>query len=233
MVDAWVNCPNCGNRFGTFLGACPKCGHSSSVKKTSKWLYFGAGIGVGFVSFLVFAVAFALVYNNQPVNNNSISQTSNTVTNSNFSTASKVYEGSLEDLMPTRADLDTTWKFIGPEVVDKPPNGTESIKSSYYVYTGSPFVNVDMHKFDSVDDAERYHNSIVSQLQQRGGYKELDVATIYARCYGAVQELSSNVIGGVMCQKQNIAYRTTVVLNTTYYSDEEIMEIARIIASKF
>ena len=41
MVDAWINCTKCGNRFGAFIHSCPKCGYEqqkleSAISRTVK-----------------------------------------------------------------------------------------------------------------------------------------------------------------------------------------------------
>lgn len=36
MVDAWLNCSKCGNRFAAFIQRCPRCGYQNSPRHESK-----------------------------------------------------------------------------------------------------------------------------------------------------------------------------------------------------
>lgn len=63
MVDAWVNCPNCGNRFGTFLDTCPKCGFrvASQKKNTGRYVIIGVGAMIAIIIPIIM-----MVYSSQP-----------------------------------------------------------------------------------------------------------------------------------------------------------------------
>src|SRR5438093_7434977 len=73
MVDAWINCSNCGSRFGSFVEYCPKCGAKNIYQKGRKTgmgigKKIGIGVGIAFGGFVMLGV-IGLVLNPELVNN--------------------------------------------------------------------------------------------------------------------------------------------------------------------
>lgn len=58
MGDSWINCQSCGNRYGSWISACPQCGSKNAgcKKGLGKGKKIAIGVGIAVVAFFAFVI---------------------------------------------------------------------------------------------------------------------------------------------------------------------------------
>lgn len=192
-------------------------------KKMSLGKKIGIGIGIVFLLIIILGIIGSVV---QQSDSTGISESSE----QQLST-----EKSALELLPKRADLSTEWQLSS--------NGTNEIINatgfdsgsllSLRKRSGSDVTSVTTHiyKFDSIENANNYYQSIVGSQKEEGGYSEDSTFGIGANCYAGHQESLYSERAFVYCTKNNIVL---YIRGTTsgFYAIDAAKEVAKVIASK-
>jgi len=131
---------------------------------------------------------------------------------------------SLSDMFPTRNDIPTEFTFDKTEDIIINAAGFESGKRLSIskivgtVVMGGIFIDFDIYRFSTIDDAEAYYNSIVNEVKSAGGYSELSVSVAPAsKCFAYKEEYGFEAKFGISnCVKRNVVFITSVTASQTY-----------------
>ncbi len=113
-----------------------------------------------------------------------------------------------EDLLPTRDDVGTIWKFSNTGLRFSEYSeweGLVEIIGKKYDAGGGLFdvqnVVVNIFKFDTPENSKQRLDQKIIQLREKGGYEEVNVNAYDANCYGLEKEW------GAYGLEENIQYR--------------------------
>jgi len=142
------------------------------------------------------------------------------------------------EMLPTRDDLSTEWVIMygSGQSLDEIPyeeNATGFVSGASTQLTkveATSYVGVAalIYRFNSVENANNYHQTKVNQYKQVGGYTELPISGMGADCYGGKTPYGSISLISIYCVKNNVAF----YLYSGSYSSSDAMKVAEIISSK-
>ena len=145
----------------------------------------------------------------------------------------------VNEMLPVRADIPTEFKTGSVKNITINTDGFESgSKVSFTKLQGSHggiFVDFVVYKFLSIDSDSSYYESLVPDITEEGGYKELSLPyAIRAECFGYTQDFGFELkMGESICKKDNVIFKTLVSGANTFSSiDGYIKDMTRIVDEK-
>lgn len=191
-----------------------------------KKIWIGIGVAIGIFIVIGIASSAANLKGNDKIQDSNVVANPTETLPANAST--KIITRSLSDLLPTRQDIGTEWR------IGSTSNSTEGlvgvkgfVETLQQTYSKSDGGNnlvtqVGLDKFDSSTNAKSFYDDKVSKIKSEGGYKEYEVNSINAECYGT---FSSGTFTGMInyyCVSSNIYYRVFITgdLNSLQYDDD-------------
>jgi hypothetical protein len=153
-------------------------------------------------------------------------------TQQNISTTNnlnQIYSGNTSGLLPTRSEINTEYKITVTKVIGKDNisgyysdyqlkglNTTGFEEGSYkeaQIIEGMTVTigEITIFKFDSVDNANSFYNSLITFVKNGGGYKEKSDFSVNADCF-AIDE-GNYAIGysqQFFCKKSNVYFSTLI-----------------------
>lgn len=92
---------------------------------------------------------------------------------------------------------------------------------------------VNLYKFDSVDNANKYYQNFTTYLTNKGGFKEYQTGDINAQCYGTNKETELSSTISIYCVRSNLNYHVIGSSDQDLFDDDkqEISKFAQIITN--
>jgi hypothetical protein len=143
---------------------------------------------------------------------------------------------STSELLPTRNDLSTEWRFYEVENITVNFTGFDlgsSMTLSLGVSSGRNSITPIIYKFLTIEQADSfYENKINSDnYLEKGGYKEVNTDQIAAKCQAYKVDKIMAELGQMYCVKANIFFELKVS-SQTFESDKYLIDIGKIIVEK-
>jgi hypothetical protein len=210
----------------------------------------GLGIGAGFAVLIVLGAVGSIASNDDA---STATQPPSSTSGDSASPPVTIFseQKSVLDMMPTREDIGTEWRFnslsynntssegySGNSDIVPTAGGATSVGYQDGVsqdYVSEAVVKVAIFTFDSQNNAKEHYKIVTDGLYEKGGFKQIDTGSIDAECFSVFRDFDLTTVSELYCVKENVYYTVKEYGGISVYSEdvkETTLKFAKIIANK-